>query len=221
MGNYGLDSSPEHGLRQETRQRLTARGWRNIVATTTYIHCPMSRKPKSPPSQPDALRKDAEALHAALSNLVRVYQFRDRDKICCHDISVTQCYALEVLVERGPLRSQTLAEALMLDKSTTTRVVDALVRKAYVERLSDPDDARAVSLRVTRSGRGLYQRINGELIDQQVELLRGLDADVRAGATEVIRRLASTAEARFVSGVSVGACAPKCEPADSGKNRCS
>jgi hypothetical protein len=38
---------------------------------------------------------DAETFHAALSELVRVYQFRDRDRICCHDVSVTQCYALE------------------------------------------------------------------------------------------------------------------------------
>ena len=39
-----------------------------------------------------ALQADAETLHAALSELVRVYQFRDRDRICCHDISVTQCW---------------------------------------------------------------------------------------------------------------------------------
>ena len=72
------------------------------------------------------LMQDAEALHGALSELVRIYQFRDRDRICCHDISVTQCYALEALVEHGPMRSQALARRLMLDKSTTTRVVDAL-----------------------------------------------------------------------------------------------
>jgi hypothetical protein len=35
---------------------------------------------------------------------VSVYQFRDRDRICCHDVSVTQCYALETIVEHGPLR---------------------------------------------------------------------------------------------------------------------
>ena len=33
-----------------------------------------------------------------MADLVRVYQFRDRDHICCHDVSVTQCYALEMLV---------------------------------------------------------------------------------------------------------------------------
>jgi MarR family 2-MHQ and catechol resistance regulon transcriptional repressor len=159
---------------------------------------------------PKSLHSDAEALHAAVSDLVRVYQFRDRDRICCYDISVTQCYALEVLVERGPSRSQALAEVLMLDKSTTTRVVDALVRKGYVERLPDPEDARAVSLRVTPEGRQLYLRINSELIEQQADLLRDLDPEVRGAATEIIRRLARAAQARFVSGVSVGSCAPAC-----------
>lgn len=161
--------------------------------------------------RPDAvLLQDAQALHAALSHLLRVYHFRDRDQICCYDVSVTQCHALEVLVERGPLRSVALADGLRLDKSTTSRVVDALVRKEYVEKLADAEDARAVSLRVTAKGRALYQRINGELIAQQAELIQGLDAEVRAGATEIIRRLAKAAEARFISGMSAGVCAPAC-----------
>lgn len=159
-----------------------------------------------------ALRCDAEALHVAISNLVRLYQFRDRDKICCHDISVTQCYALEVLVERGAIRSQELAAALMLDKSTATRVVDALVRKGYVERRPAPDDARAVSLEITAPGRALYERINDDLIEQEAELLRDLDPDVRAGATAVITRLAHAAQSRFVA----GACSLPCSPTDTG-----
>ena len=69
----------------------------------------------------------------AVADLVRVYQFRDRDRICCHDISVTQCYALETLVEHGPLRLSALADRLFLDKSTTSRVVGTLVKKGYVE----------------------------------------------------------------------------------------
>lgn len=158
-------------------------------------------KPAALPISSDAvLHEDAVALHAALTELVRLYQFRDRDRICCHDVSITQCNALEILVERGPSRSQALADALRLDKSTTTRVVDALVRKGYAQRRPDPDDARAVELSVTASGRALYERINGELIDQQAELLRDLDHDVRAAATALISRLARAAQARFVAG---------------------
>ena len=152
--------------------------------------------------------QDAEALHGALSDLVRVYQFRDRDRICCYDISVTQCYALEALVLHGPMRSQKLAELLMLDKSTTTRVVDALERKGYVGRSTAEDDARALSLLVTRSGRTLYDKINRELVAQQAELLADLDPAVRENVIAVIRRLARAAQSRFVEGVSVGNCAP-------------
>ena len=148
-------------------------------------------------SKQTELLADAAALHAAVSELVRLYQVRDREKICCHDISVTQCSALEALVERGAMRSQQLAAVLMLDKSTTTRVVDALVRKGHVERTPDLEDRRAVSLRVSRSGRRLYDRINQELIAQQAELLRDLDPKLRNGVTDVIRRLAAAADARF------------------------
>src|SRR3954462_9524804 len=96
-----------------------------------------------------ALDRDAVALHEAVADLVRVYQFRDRDRICCHDVSVTQCYALETLVAHGPMRLSALAERLFLDKSTTSRVVNALVKKGYVEQRPEAGDGRATALHVT------------------------------------------------------------------------
>lgn len=40
-------------------------------------------------SRETALDRDAADQQAAVADLVRVYQFRDRDRICCHGISVT------------------------------------------------------------------------------------------------------------------------------------
>ena len=163
------------------------------------------------PAVPADLQRDAEGLQLALAELVRVYQFRDRDKICCHDISVTQCYALETLVEHGPLRLGGLADRLFLDKSTTSRVVATLVKKGYVQQRPDASDARAVAINATARGQRLCARINADLVDQQRQLLEDLEPSVRAGVVEVIRRLARAADARFRSGVSVGSgtcCAP-------------
>lgn len=157
------------------------------------------------------LDADAQALQAAVAELVRVYQFRDRDRICCHDISVTQCYALETLVDAGPMRLGALAERLFLDKSTTSRVVTALIRKKYVEQRQDDTDARASVLRVTASGRRLHGRITEDLVTQQKALLADLPAEVRHGVIQTIQRLARAADIRFRSGVSVGpnaCCAP-------------
>lgn len=164
-------------------------------------------------SKQHALDRDAVALHEAVADLVRVYQFRDRDRICCHDVSVTQCYALETIVEHGPLRLSALAERLFLDKSTTSRVVSSLVRKGYVEQRADAKDGRATTLSATRRGHGLCARITDDLVGQQKQLLQDLDPDVRSAVVQVLRRLAHAADARFRSGVSTGATC--CAGADS------
>jgi DNA-binding MarR family transcriptional regulator len=147
-----------------------------------------------------SLQADAERLQTALSDLVRIYQFRDRNRICCHDISVTQCYALEALVEHGPLRLSALAERMYLDKSTTSRVVQTLIRKGYAANGAEAGDRRAMAIAPTRSGRHLLQRIQADLVEQQKLVVQDIDPDVRAGVIEVVRRLAKAAEARFACG---------------------
>ena len=170
----------------------------------------MSKRTAAAVIDPRDLDRDAAALQSAVAELVRVYQFRDRDRICCHDISVTQCYALETLVEHGPMRLGGLSERLFLDKSTTSRVVATLVKKGYVEQRADETDRRATALHVTPNGRRLYRRITDDLVAQQKQLLQDLTPDVRDGVVKVIRGLARAADSRFRSGVSVGAC---CAPA--------
>jgi len=172
------------------------------------------RSTTTPTREQGPLQRDAEALHAAVADLVRVYQFRDRDRICCHDVSVTQCYALETLVEHGPMRLSTLAERLFLDKSTTSRVVSTLVRKGYVEQRADAKDGRATALSATRQGQRLCSRITDDLVEQQKQLLQDLDPDVRAGVVRVLRRLAQAADARFRVGAASGAGATCCTPGE-------
>jgi DNA-binding MarR family transcriptional regulator len=87
-----------------------------------------------------------------------------------------------------------------LDKSTTSRVVQALVRKGYAEHAPEAGDRRAVAIAATRSGRRLYDRITKELIEQQKLVIEGLEPKVRRGAIEIIRRLVRAAEARILCG---------------------
>jgi MarR family transcriptional regulator, 2-MHQ and catechol-resistance regulon repressor len=159
------------------------------------------------PAPTGRLDADAVDLHTALSELVRVYQFRDRDRICCHDISVTQCYALEALMRRGPSGLNELAAELYLDKSTASRVVATLERKKYVTRERHPDDGRAVILSASPAGRRLYERIRTDLVAETRGLLEDFEPEVRKGAARLILRLARAAAVR--SGVAAGAgCCP-------------
>jgi MarR family transcriptional regulator, 2-MHQ and catechol-resistance regulon repressor len=142
------------------------------------------------------LEKDAIALYHALNELIRIYQFRDRDRICCHDISITQCHGLEGLVHHGPLMLNELANYLYLDKSTTSRVVDSLERKGYVTRLVHPDDSRALELKATPAGVRLHQLIMDEIVEEEEGLLSDLSAEVRRSLPEVLRKLAQAAANR-------------------------
>src|SRR5687767_2008241 len=157
-----------------------------------------------------SLAREATALHDALSELVRVYQFRDRDRICCHDVSVTQCYAIEALVRRGPSTLGTLADLLYLDKSTASRVVAALGRKGYVARTPHPRDGRAVLLTPTARGRRLYERIRKDMIEEEKQLLRDFEPRVREAASRLIARLARAAEARTGRGTGAACCVTDC-----------
>jgi len=164
------------------------------------------------PAHPARLEADAAALHEALSELVRVYQFRDRDRICCHDISVTQCYALEALLRRGPGGLNELAAELYLDKSTASRVVATLERKRYVSRAPHPEDGRAIVLTVTPAGRRLCDRIRKDLIAEAKQLLEDFEPEVRKGAARLILRLARAAAVRSGVGPGSGCCPPSgCE----------
>lgn len=156
---------------------------------------------------------DAAELYDALSALVRVYQFRDRDRICCHDVSVTQCYALEALLKVGPCTLNGLAAELYLDKSTASRVVAVLERKGYVSRTPSPDDARATRLDVTPAGRRLHERIRVDMVAEQAAMIEDIGPEVRRGAVVLLQRLTASAAAR--SGLT---CGPVCAPGNCGSS---
>lgn len=147
------------------------------------------------PGADPRLAADARELHRVLSDLLRVVQFRDRDRICCYDVSVTQCYALEAVLRRGPLTLNDLAVHLYLDKSTASRVVKGLVEKGYVERRPHPDDGRAVQLVATAAGRRLHAAIERDLHAEVENLVAEFDPEIRRALASLLARLGRAAVA--------------------------
>lgn len=125
------------------------------------------------------LSEQADQLHRAVTALVKKYQFRDRNDICCYGISVSQCYTLEVLQEHGALSMQALADQLQLAVSTVTRLVDQLVDKRFVERQSNPRDRRICQVQLTAEGRRLLHTIRKELVAREHAILQRIPAASR------------------------------------------
>ncbi len=123
-----------------------------------------------------ALPQQAQQLHKAVTTLVKKYQFRDRNDICCHGISVSQCYTLQALEESGVLTMQVLADELQLAVSTVTRIVDQLVNKQLVERQSAVRDRRVCQVRLTASGSELLHTIQAEFVAREQAILQRIPA---------------------------------------------
>jgi DNA-binding MarR family transcriptional regulator len=149
-------------------------------------------------------RHEGQALSAALTELIRVVQFRDRDRACCYDVSVSQCYALKAVAEAGALTINDLAAHLFLDKSTASRVANGLVDKGLLTKEPDPRDGRVVNLVVTPEGRAIHDRIESDLALEYGELLIDFPPEVRSAVTEVVSRLARSFAARVQT--SGGSC---------------
>jgi MarR family 2-MHQ and catechol resistance regulon transcriptional repressor len=145
-----------------------------------------------------SLTRDASALYEVMTELLRVYQFRDRDRLGYHGLTITQCYVLDILIRRGPLTLNELAAEMNLDKSTLSRVVDALERKRAVRRTDNPADGRSTLIEAARSGVQRYERVRADLVAENAEVLSGFTAATRRQFVELIGMLAGAARQRHL-----------------------
>jgi MarR family 2-MHQ and catechol resistance regulon transcriptional repressor len=146
------------------------------------------------PTRDRSLSSDAVEFYDALQTLLRMYQFRDRNRVCQAGLTVTECYSLEVLVQDGPLSLNRLAASMSLDKSTLSRVVRSLGDKGYLKKLADPKDGRSSQIAANERGKRVYREIRQGLVRRQVDLLRTLSPGARRKFTVLLRQLAAQAE---------------------------
>src|SRR5574341_1965339 len=120
------------------------------------------------------LDQGAGRLHQLTKDLIRRYQFRDWNQICCYGISISQCHILDVLADDGDHTMQQLAKRMFKSVSTMTRVVGQLVRRGYVKRRQDPQDRRIVHGSITPQGKAIVAAVNRDLVETQKTILKNI-----------------------------------------------
>jgi DNA-binding MarR family transcriptional regulator len=76
------------------------------------------------------------------------------------DVSITHMKTLHVLADGGSeLSVKELSDRLGLSLPGASRIVDALMRRGWLERREDPDDRRMKRVRITDEGRKVLDRI--------------------------------------------------------------
>ncbi len=99
------------------------------------------------------LRELSDRYVTVVRNLCRLTYIARLDEWQGLDMTVPQVKTLILLEHAGPLRMGQLAGSLGSGLSTTTTIVDRLVKKQLVQRDSDPNDRRVVKCKLTKNGR--------------------------------------------------------------------
>jgi len=109
--------------------------------------------------------------HAILNKLQK--RFREEG----HIITVEQWQLLINLNNTNDQYHQQLAENTFKEKSTTTRILDGLEKKALVKRVADTADRRQKRIQITAKGRTLLDNVKPLALDVQSRALKGLDLE--------------------------------------------
>lgn len=116
-----------------------------------------------------------------------------------HDLSVIQMRLLGILRDREP-GTLLLSRILELDKSSVTGLVDRAEKRGLVERVPDPDDGRAVRIKLTRGGRAIVTKGAAEAEAEIETIAAGLTDPQRLQLAGLLSRIASPAGRPAVPG---------------------
>jgi DNA-binding MarR family transcriptional regulator len=85
-----------------------------------------------------------------------------KDTCCCCGVTLAQCHALLEIEEQGNSHISLLTKSLGLEKSTVSRTVDGLVNIGLVKRVPRASDRRFIALTLTKKGKEICKKINGQ-----------------------------------------------------------
>ncbi len=88
--------------------------------------------------------------------------------------SLSEIYALNILAEQAPLSRRELGAALLLEKSSVTRLVQQLEQRGWVTRERDPRDSRLRLLRLSEHGQRMTDEMHAHMHERHAELFNQL-----------------------------------------------
>jgi DNA-binding MarR family transcriptional regulator len=135
----------------------------------------------------------AEALPIRAATLARLFLAHTT-----FELSRTEIGVLHALSER-PRRITELAKREGVTQPAITLLVDRLQKRDWVRRTEDPEDRRAVRVRLTPAGRRLYQQLRNEfraLLHEDMATLDDADVAALARAVEILDEVIGRLEER-------------------------
>jgi len=109
-------------------------------------------------------------------------------------LTVTQWRVMAALGRFAPLTASEVGHRIVMDKVAVSRAVAGLMKRSLVERVTNRDDRRRASLRLSARGRAMHARIVPLALDYEARLYRALSPLERRTFDSLAGRLFARAE---------------------------
>jgi DNA-binding MarR family transcriptional regulator len=105
------------------------------------------------------INENTRELLEVLGGLSQVLRSCCRDEAFCEGVTFHQFMILDAVAKEKELHMADLHKLLSVEKSTTTRLVNPLIKKGLIRRDTAVHDSRAVKLSLTKKGTETHQKV--------------------------------------------------------------
>jgi DNA-binding MarR family transcriptional regulator len=133
------------------------------------------------------IKENTKELMDVLGGLSQVLRCCCRDEAFCEGVTFHQFMILDAVAKEKELHMADLHKILSVEKSTTTRLVNPLIKKGLIRRDKADHDYRAVKFTLTREGREIHKRVQRCLNDFFDRVLGNIPAKKRADVLESVK----------------------------------
>lgn len=97
-----------------------------------------------------------EKIIDTVRELSKTLRFFDRKSQTNTGVTMNQCYMLDLIRENKIMPLSDLHERLGIDKSTTTRLIEPLLKRGLLEKMKAEHDKRASYVVITKTGEEVF-----------------------------------------------------------------
>lgn len=122
-------------------------------------------------------REEVLELRHIIQKFIRLFGLLEQNVTPCgFNLSPSQVYSLQEL-DGNSLTIGDLAERLLLERSTVSRLIDNLVKNDFVNRVTNEENRREVLVSLTVKGRRSLQQVQEQSIQHYNSMLTDLSED--------------------------------------------
>ncbi|SIT14017.1 DNA-binding transcriptional regulator, MarR family [Roseivivax lentus] len=124
-----------------------------------------------------------------MNRIMGRYNVSLREEMAALGLTTPQMRALAVLSVHDGLLIRELVVYAVVEQSTLSRALDALVKAGLVTRTPDPHDNRATRMSITAPGRAAYERLWPHMAASCAQMFRGIPQAEQQTFTATLQKM--------------------------------